>query len=203
MSRTRKTCRRTARRAVVRAWRGLVRARLRNLPGHCRGPSDLRQALSAFSRAIRCHRRLAKLARSFFDSAVVDREARERLERRRWMETWEPILEKVYGARAVSERPADIMDDGPSLPGPRTQCAVERALAGWQFWLAAGELALARHRRHRPHAIPSFGQLSRLIEIGIGFGRLACGMDSSLSASPAPSEGPNFEEDLARAYGHR
>lgn len=201
MSRSRKTFRRSTRRIVVRAWRALDRPRVRNLPGHQRGPGDLAQALSAFTRAIRSHRRLAKLAPSFFDAAVVDREARERRERRRWMETWEPLLEKVYGPSTASERQAEPIDDGPTLPGLRTQRAIEHELAGWEFWLAAGHHAWTRHKQRRPHAILSFGQLSRLLEIGIHFGRLACGLDTCQPAPPAPSGGPNVEAALARAYG--
>ena len=117
------------------------------------------------------------------------------------MESWEPLLEKVYGPRTASERRADTMDDGPTLPGPRTQRAVERELTAWDFWLAAGGLALVRHRQHRPHAIPSFSQLSRLIEIGTGFGRLACGLETCPPAPPVLSDVPSFEEALWRAYG--
>jgi hypothetical protein len=186
---------------TIRAWRSLGRPGVRSLPGSSRGLKDLSEALSAFGRAIRCHRRLARLAPSFFDSAVVDREARERLERRRWMESWEPILEKVYGPAAASAPRADPMEDQTPLPGPRTQRAVERELAGWQLWMAVGSLALARHRQRRPHAVPSLIQLCRLIRIGTDFGRLACGLETCQPAPPVPPDGPDFEEALARVYG--
>jgi hypothetical protein len=53
-----------------------------------RGPDDFTQALSAFRRALRTHRRLARLAPSFFDPAVVERERENRAEQRRWMALW-------------------------------------------------------------------------------------------------------------------
>jgi hypothetical protein len=203
MIRTRKTVRRATRSQIVRAWRALDRAAVRALPGYRRGPGDLSQALTAFARAIRCHRRLARLAPSFFDAAVVDREAREREEQRRWMESWEPILEKVYGPAHASGRPADGVTARAPLPGPRTRRAIERELANLALWMAAGSLALARHRQRRPHALPSFTQLSRLLLIGFDFGSIACGLDTCHAAPALPSDAPDPDEALARAYGHR
>ena len=93
----------------------------------------------------------------FFNSTVVNREAQERDEQRRWMATWEPILDKVYGpSRDTDRRPKEEDDDLPPLPGPRTRRAVERELAGWDFWMTLGRLAIARHKLHRPHALPTF-----------------------------------------------
>ena len=54
-----------------RATRAAVRVRWR-------APDDLGHALVAFRRALWAHRRLARLAPSFFDSVVVERERRER-----------------------------------------------------------------------------------------------------------------------------
>ena len=203
LMRTRKTIHNTLRNNVLRTWHPLNRARVRSLPGYRPGPSELSQALTAFSRAIRCHRRLAKLAPRFFDSAVVDREARDREERRRWIASWEPILRKVYGPEPPSAPLAVSASDRPPLPGPRTQCAVERELAGWDFWMAAGRLAMARHKQRRPHAVPSLTQLTRLIKIQTDFARLACGLET---CQPEPMPLLNFsrvEEDLERAYGSR
>jgi len=198
---TRKTIRKRLRSNAYRAFRSLNRAGVRNLPGYRRGPSYLGQALSAFSRAIQCQRRLARLAPRFFNSAVVDRDARDREERQRWRAIWEPILTKVYGPAPDSAPRADPLADRPPLPGPRTQRAVERELAGWNFWMAAGRLAMHRHKQRRPHALPSFSQLARLISIHFDFARLACGLDSRTPEPPPPPNLPNWEEDLARAYG--
>ena len=203
MRRTRKTIRKTLRSNIIRTSRSLNRASVRSLPGHRRGPSDLSRALTAFTRAIRCQRRLARLAPRFFDSAVVDREAREREERRRWRATWEPILNKVYGTEADSAPEPNDMSDSPPLPGPRTRLAVERELAGWDFWMAAGRLAMNRHKQRRPHALVSLHQLARLMKLGFDFARLACGLETSQSQPPPPPNLPNWEEDLARAYGPR
>jgi len=177
MPRTRNLIRQIARSPTRRVWRPLTRSTLRSLSGCRPRRNDLSQALTAFGRALRCHRRLARLAPRFFDSAVVDREARERDERRRWMESWEPLLDKVYGpSRDPGQPPRELTDYPPPLPGPRTCRAVERELAGWNFWMALGRLALARHRLRRPHALPTFTQLASLLKIGTDFGRLACGL---------------------------
>ena len=203
MTCTRHALRRTCRNPTVRAWRALNRPAVRSLPGHRRGPDDLSQALVAFARAIRCHRHLAKLAPSFFDSAVVDREARERDERRRWMESWQPLLDKVYGPTRTSEQRASVVPDyPPPLPGPRTRRAVERELAGWDLWMALGHLALARHKLRRPHALLSFSQLTRLLQIAFDFGRLACGLDAYRPDPPVIPNVPTVHEMLARAHGH-
>jgi len=146
--------------------------------------------LTAFTRAIRCHRRFARLAPRFFDSAVVDREARDRQERQSWMAMWEPVLTKVYGPKPDSAPPADTLADLPPLPGPRTQRAVERELAGWSFWMAAGRLAMARHKQRRPHALPSLTQLTRLIKIQNDFARLACGLETCQPNHGRPSISP-------------
>src|ERR1041384_4747475 len=88
--------RRLARRATVRRpYRRADRACLR--PARPTGPDDLSQALTAFSRAIRCHRRLARIAPEFFDATTVDRAARDRAEQLRWRAIWKPALDKVYG----------------------------------------------------------------------------------------------------------
>ena len=95
-------------------------------------------------------------------------------------------------------------DYPPPLPGPRTRRAVERELAGWDLWMALGRLALARHQQLRPHALPSFSQLARLLQIGFGFGRLACGLDPRQPAPPALSNSRDFkeaEQALGRSYG--
>jgi len=204
--RTRNLLRRTWRSPAVRAWRPLTHSTVRSLSGCRRRPNDLSQALTAFQRAIRCHHRLAKLAPSFFDSAVVDRETRERNERRRWMESWQPLLDKVYGpSRDSDPQPSMVPDYSPPLPGPRTRRAVERELAGWNFWMAIGRLAMARHHQRYPHALPSLSQLARLLQIAFDFSGLACGLEPRRPASPASYNVPDFgeaDQALARAYGN-
>ena len=181
------------RNTLRRRCRALTRSTVRHLPGYRRGPDHVSQALTAFARAIRCHRRLAKLAPSFFDSAVVDREARERDERRRWMEIRQAALDKVYGPiRDSNHQASEGLDSPPPLPGPRTRQAVERELAGWDLWMNLGRLALARHRQHRPHAIPSLSQLTRLLQVRFDFGRLACGLPLDGAPPPAPEPPPGY-----------
>jgi hypothetical protein len=109
-------------------------------------------ALTAFGRALRAHRRMAKLAPRFFDQAVIDREAENRAEQRRWMATWEPALAKAYGTKP--EMPA-ATDDLPPPPPPCTQRAVERQLAAWNLWMEIGRAAMERHQQRHPHALLS------------------------------------------------
>ena len=131
MPRIRKTLRRTCRSPTTRTWRALARSTVRSLSGCSPRPNDLSQALTAFGRAIRCHRRLAKLAPRFFDSTVINREARERDERRRWMATGNHSWTKSMAQPATPT----------SAPGKRTitrrPCLVRAPVAPWSGnWLA-------------------------------------------------------------------
>ena len=189
------------RRALARRLsRRLDRASLR--PGRRSGPDELSQALAAFSRAIRCHRRLARLAPEFFDATTVDRAVRHRAEQRRWMALWKPALDKVYGPDPVADSAPDPGLELPSLPGRRTQRAVERELAGWDFWMTAGRAALDRRQKLRPHALCSLSQLARLISVAFEFKQLACGHAAADPPSAFSDHSP-FWSDLERAYGHR
>ena len=195
MSRLRPTCRRSVRSTVRRLARSAVRVRWR-------APDDLGAALTAFGRAVRSQRRLARLAPRFFDSAVVERERRQNDARRSWMAEWEPILAKAYGSDPPP--PPDPNADLPPLPPPAICDAVDSELASFKLWLTTGDLALERHCRRRPHALPNFGRLARLLKIGFEFGRLASGADSTLP-DPESDYDPRQKmmADLERAYGHK
>jgi len=203
MTRTRITTRLHCRRRSRLPWRSLNRTYFRSLPGFERRPDYVRQAIGAFRRAIRAHRRLARLAPSYFDSAVVDRERREREAQRRWMASWEPALEKVYGPASAAKRQVDELADRPRKLHPRTERAMERELANWHLWFAAGRLALKRHRQCRPHALLSFGQIASLLDMAFKLARLACGLDSPQSAAEITWDDTQWKADLLRAYGPR
>src|SRR5215813_4523153 len=94
-SRRRRTSRLARRRNVRSHVRRLHRLCIRNLPGFQPGLPDLSQALTAFTRAIRAHRRLARLAPEFFDSTEVDRLAHRRKQDAEWMALWEPALNRI------------------------------------------------------------------------------------------------------------
>lgn len=192
---------RLARRGLVRRLgRQLVRACLR--PARRPGPDDLSQALTAFNRAMRCHRRLTRLAPRFFDSTTVDRAARHRAEQERWMAIWKPALDKVYGHDPTEDTASDPVMELPPLPGARTQRVVERELAGWDFWMAAGRAAMDRHHQRRPHALLTLTQIARLLGVAFDFKQLACGS----AADDPPSESPDYSRvwaDLERSYGHK
>ena len=150
------------------------------IPIRSRGPAPdhLGAALAAFGRAVRAHRRLARLAPRFFDSAVVERERRESEARRRWSAECEAALAKIYGSEYAPQ--PTRTDDLPLLPPPKVQLAVEQELTLCELWLAAGSVALARHRRRRPQPLVSLTRIARLLELGFALRLLACGADFSL-----------------------
>ena len=162
-----------------------------------RAPDDLRDVLIAFDRALRAQRRLARLAPRFFDTAVIDREAENRAERRRWMATWAPALARAYGTEPVI--PAD--DVMPPLPPPCIQRAVERQLAAWKLWMEVGRTARERQQQRHPHALPNWSRLARLLDLAFAFKKLALGLDSP---NPLPDK-ITYDYNLAdvkRGYGH-
>ena len=181
-------CRRTRRPALRPAFRHATRAAIRV---RWRAPDDLGTALAFYRRAIAAHRRLARLAPRFFDSAVVDRERREQEARRRWIDSWKAAFIKIYGAE-----PAPVPDELPPLPPPRIQAVVEHQLARWNLYLATGTEALHRFQFRHPHSLPNLNRLTRLIEIASGLARLATGSDST----PASGHYQNALADLQRIY---
>ena len=183
--------------------RSTARTRSRNrnrgcLRGRRHGPDDLSQALTAFGRAIRAHRRLARLAPSFFDSAVVDREAENRAENRRWMDTWEPDLARAYGAEPCPPRPDDEL---PRLPSVEIQREVDLKLAERELCIIAGREAMERYKQRQPHAMMSWSRIVRLLKIGFDFGNLASGLDSP-NRLPEKIAYDYELTALKRAYGH-
>src|ERR1051325_5509408 len=181
----------SARRSLTRRVnRHLDRACLR--PARPTGPDDLSQALTAFSRTIRCHRRLARLAPDFFDATTVDRTARDRAEQLRWRAIWKPALDKVYGLDPAADPDPDAANDFPRLPGPRTQRVVERELAAWESWMLVGRAAMERHRQRRPHTFLNLSQIARLI-------RVACAFKEVLFSRPGDdpaADSPDFNNVL-------
>ena len=167
--------------------------------GRRRGPDDLSQALTAFGRAIRAYRRLARLAPRFFDSALRDREALNRAEQRRWMALWEPALARVYG---VEPKPPDTDDALPPLPSAKIQRKVELKLAEREMCMIAGHAAMERYRQRRPHEVMSLSRMARLLQFGFDFGKLACGLEI---ITPLPDLITYDYEltDLKRAYPDR
>lgn len=195
-----KMSRHTTYRALTRTTaRSSIRHRNRHcLRGRRHGPDDLSRALNAYDRALRAHDRLARLAPSFFDPAVVDREAENRAEVKRWMAAWEPAIARAYGTKP---QPPATTPWVPPLPSPKIQRAVARWLAEWKLWLAAARAAMDLYQLRNPHALMSFTRMARLSEIAWKFRKLALGLDS-------PNELPDkltydYElTDVKRAYGH-
>ncbi len=188
MSRCRRTCRLVLRPAFRHATRAAIRVRWR-------APDDLGTALACYRRAVAAHRRLARLAPRFFDSAVVDRERRQQEAHRRWMDLWKPAFIKVYGAE-----PEPLPDELPPLPPPRIQAAIQHQWASWNLNLATGTEALQRSQLRHPHALPNLNRLVRLIEIASDLARLATGLDSTQPPVP-PVTHQNALADLERVYG--
>jgi hypothetical protein len=189
-----KAYRQITRTTLRRPFRCLSRTSLR---GRRRGPDDLSQALTAFGRAIRAQRQLARLAPSFFDSAVRDRNAENRAEQRRWMATWEPHIAAAYG---VEPRPPRTDDELPRLPSAKIQRKVEFKLAEREMCMVAGHEAMERYRQRQPHAVMSWIRMVRLLKIGFDFGNLACGLEI---INPLPEKITHDYEltGLKRSYG--
>lgn len=192
MSKYRRPHRPARRSTLRRATRSAIRVRWR-------APDDLGTALACYRRAIAAHRRLARLAPRFFDSAVVDRQRREHEAQRQWMDSWRPAFLKVYGAEPEPLPPAPEL---PPLPPPRIQAAVERELAAWNFHLPAGSQALRRFELRHPHAPVSLSRLARLMQMASDFGRLATGLES-VEPPTEPANHDHALADLERIYGDR
>jgi hypothetical protein len=141
-----------------------------------RAPDDLGTALTCFRRAICAHRRLARLAPRFFDSAQLNRELCEQEARHQWSELCNAALLKVYGSTPVLPRAVPGLSP---LPRLRTQLRVELQLASCRAWLGLGRDALRRFRVRHPHARVDFSRQARLLELASALGRLATGADSA------------------------
>jgi hypothetical protein len=160
-------------------------------------PNTLDTALACFRRAIRAHRRLARLAPSFFDSTVVERERREQEVRRRWLDQCQLALHKVYG---TALDPFARVPEHPLLPGPNTRVAIERELAAWRLWLCLGSDALQRSKLYHPHSVVNLITLARSLETASALGHLATGVDSTRAQSAAAFY-TTVLADLHRIYG--
>jgi hypothetical protein len=177
MSHYRRACRPACRSTFRHATRLATRVRWH-------APDDLGTALTCFRRAICAHRRLARLAPRFFDSAQLNRERREQEARRQSSELSNAAFLKVYGSVPDSPRPVPGL---PPLPRPRTQLAVELQLATCHAWLGLGHDAFRRFRVRHPHAPVGFSRLVRLFELATALGWLVTGADSALSSKRGPS----------------
>ena len=192
MHRLRSSLRRPWRCPYRRAARRFIRTRWR-------APDDLADAIAAFRRVVRLQRELAKLAPSFFDAAVVQRERENRDAQRQWMAAWEPCLEKVYGK---DHAPSPPEDPYPRLPHSNTQRAVNRRLADLAQWLAVGGIAMDRHRHRRPHGLMSLRRMAQLLKVAFDLKKMVLGLDSP-NQLPDKIEYDYEWTDLKRAYGHQ
>lgn len=190
MPKYRRILRPACRSTVRRATRAAIRTRWRTT-------DDLGIALACFRRAIRAHRRLARLAPRFFDSTLIERERREQEARRRWFDGCNAALIKIYGTR---HDPPSSVPDLPPLPAPRTQLAVERELACCRAWLLLGGEALRRFQVRHPHAWVNLSRLAHLLEIATALARLATGADLA-NPQTEPAIYSNAWADLKRIYG--
>ena len=173
---------RLTRHCTRRLLRPLVRRTTRPLGG--RGPNYLAQALTAFRRSARAHRRLIQLAPEQFDHVVRDRLARERAEDDRKDAEMVVALARVYGisaAEAATEmhraRTNQRGGNGAEMGrfGRRKQEALARWEAEWELWLALGREAFDRHKQRTPHRGLSLSTIARLLELGSTLGRLSLG----------------------------
>ena len=178
------------------AARGILRrpyhSCLRPFAGYRRGPDDLSQALTALTRAIRTHRRLAKLAPHLFDATEINRIEQRRKEDAEWCAMWEPALDRVYGPS--TEKWPEPANEKPR--SAQTLRALDRHYALWRFWMSAGSEAMARYRRRRPHNLPLLSHIARLLDVGFTLANLACGEP----AEPDATSHAQALADLERIY---
>jgi hypothetical protein len=190
-----------ARRTTRRASRRLNRTTIRSL---WRAPNDLAFALTASRRAIRAHRRLAKLAPHEYDYAVVNRDCLERERERRRRARWEPAIEKAYGPPTPAEREARLQAElracQPPCLAPAVQRQVEIERVNWEFWMAAADMAWDRFQQRRPHALVNLGRIARILDIATEMGRLASGFDPNLAGFKLDDDDAEFEAAIKRAY---
>ena len=201
------TCR--TRRLTRRLTRPLTRRNHRRLTRRIgRGPriNFLGQALSAFTRAIRAHRRLIKLAPAIFDQAVVRRDAAEQAEREAIHREVTVALEKVYGPDPpqLHRSPTEnrCVNGAETVQfSRRKQAKLEALSAELSLWLEAGRMAFDRHQHLRSHRRQSLGTVARMVDIATQFGRLACGLPWPGRRKVKPPEDFSLEDALARVYG--
>lgn len=196
--------------------RSLTHRRCRRLTRRIgRGPriNYLGQALGAFTRAIRAHRHLIRLAPAIFDAAVVRRESAERAEREAIHRAVTVALEKVYGPdpqelhRLQNEKRCSNGAETVQFPR-RKEAKLRSCHAEMSLWLATGRMAWDRHQHLRPHQRLSLGTVARMVNVAIQFGRLACGLELQ-PAKPSKdsvldcTEAIAFDDALKRVYGAR
>lgn len=178
-----------------------------------RGPraNHLGQALGAFTRAVRAHRKLIKLAPQFFDAAVARRKAADRAEREALHAEAIVALEKVYGSdppelhRSPFENRCSNGAETVQF-SRRTETKIEFLSAELSLWLETGRVAFARHQHLRPHRLLPLGTLARMVDLAAQLGRLACGLPWPGRRPPRPPEDFSLEavpvaQALARCYG--
>src|SRR5436190_2205058 len=123
--RQRRTVCSTLRRTIYSHVRRLDRPCIRNLPGFRPGPDDFSQALTAFTRAIRAHRRVARLLQIGFDFARLacgsyDPSADKSLSHEQALAD----LERAYGRPIPGE---EISEETAAAPSPPVEDHVPRS----------------------------------------------------------------------------
>jgi len=170
----------------------------------CRVPrhNPVPEAIFAFRRAIRAHRRLMKLAPDRFDHARVTHLAAERAQALEKQKQWDVALEKSYGADAVKKLPQDWMLPKSPTHSVQTRRAIEKYFAEWDFWLQIGRDALSRAERSHCTSRMSLTSICSLVDTAMTLGRLATGRETHWQ--PPPPELPGtltFEQSLEKIYG--
>ena len=67
--------------------------------------------------------------------------------------------------------------------------------------MTAGHLAMERYKIRRPHALMSFTQMARLLDIAYELRKFACGIET-VNPPPDFSIGTDYKADIRRSYGH-
>jgi hypothetical protein len=200
--------------------RKLDRFSARVLPGGRRPRLNyLPQALSAFAKVMRCDRRLMKLAPLVFDAGLIRQRMKEREEQRKYMAEWEEELARVYGRppNAPSENENRCKNGAKTVQSlsdeaqwhlertPKSEITrrkVDAELAKRRLWMNVGSEAFENFHKYQRNTLATLSQVCALIEIAVGFGRFAAGMDTNAPSTPTVQPtNDDWEENLRRAYG--
>ena len=167
------------------------------------GPNHVVNALAAFRRAIRAHRRLMKLAPDRFDYGIVRQNALMREKEEKRLAELEKDISKVYGVTEFTPEAARALrPDFSKKRNPRTERVIAREVETWQAWLDAGSESLALARKENQWSRMSVASVCGLLETASTLGRLSTGLETNYKpVEPEPGHHWDFEAALEKIYG--
>ncbi len=165
-------------------------------------PNYWHSAVRCFKRAVRCHRRLIKLAPARFDYGLVQARLHQAEMERPKHEKWEAALAEVYGPQAaiVYRRMIESKDAEPRI-SKASKRAIQRELDNWQRWLDAGGEAIILFRRHKQWSRVGLSGIAQLLRVAQDLGRLSTGLETTWKEPPSDASHWDFEAAVEKIYG--